>query len=150
MLCTEIVSDIENNFCTQHEELLTKIYLYVFTIEQNSKKSHFQLALGFLFRNGKLVIEICMRKMSLSNSFLFNANHHLEIQNFCTQLPGTICCGDHFHPISLQTTNQKDYQSRINLQLRHSTYASHRLRGKLLEYCKRQLIAPGTRTRNTL
>ena len=36
MLCTEIVSDIQNNFCTQHvlphvlqkEELLTKIYLY--------------------------------------------------------------------------------------------------------------------------
>ena len=35
MLCTEIVSDIQNNFCTQHvlphvlqkEELLTKIYL---------------------------------------------------------------------------------------------------------------------------
>ena len=32
MLCTEIVSDIQNNFCTQQvmqkEELLTKIYLY--------------------------------------------------------------------------------------------------------------------------
>ena len=32
MLCTETVSDIQNNFCTQHilpkEELLTKIYLY--------------------------------------------------------------------------------------------------------------------------
>ena len=31
MLCTELVSDIQNNFCTQHvlqkEELLTKIYL---------------------------------------------------------------------------------------------------------------------------
>ena len=40
MLCTEIVSDIQNNFCKQHvlpkfckkEELLTKIYLYFFTI----------------------------------------------------------------------------------------------------------------------
>ena len=34
MLCTEIVFDIENNFCTQHvlqkEALLTKIYLYMF------------------------------------------------------------------------------------------------------------------------
>ena len=33
MLCTKIVSDIQNNFCTQHVlqkyELLTKIYLYV-------------------------------------------------------------------------------------------------------------------------
>ena len=38
MLCTEIVSDIQNNFYTQHvlptyvlqkEELLTKIYLYI-------------------------------------------------------------------------------------------------------------------------
>ena len=32
MLGTEIVSDIQNNFCTQHvlqkEELLTKIYMY--------------------------------------------------------------------------------------------------------------------------
>ena len=32
MLCTEIVFDIQNNFCTQHvlqkEEFLTKIYLY--------------------------------------------------------------------------------------------------------------------------
>ena len=32
MLCTEIVSDIQSNFSTQHvlqkEELLTKIYLY--------------------------------------------------------------------------------------------------------------------------
>ena len=32
MLCTEIVSDIQNNFCSPHvlkrEELLTKIYLY--------------------------------------------------------------------------------------------------------------------------
>ena len=31
MLCAEIVSDIQNNFCThvlQKEELLTKIYLY--------------------------------------------------------------------------------------------------------------------------
>jgi hypothetical protein len=35
MLCTEIVSDIQNNFCThilphalQKEELLSKIYLY--------------------------------------------------------------------------------------------------------------------------
>ena len=32
MLCTDFVSDIQNNFCTQHvlqkEELLTKIYLY--------------------------------------------------------------------------------------------------------------------------
>ena len=32
MLCTEIVSDIQNNFCTQHvlqkEELLTNIYLF--------------------------------------------------------------------------------------------------------------------------
>ena len=41
MLCTKIVSDIQNNFCTQHvlpmthvlqkEELLTKIYLYIIT-----------------------------------------------------------------------------------------------------------------------
>ena len=33
MLCTEIVFDIQYNFCTQHvlqkEELLTKIYLYL-------------------------------------------------------------------------------------------------------------------------
>ena len=33
MLCTEIVFDIQNNFCTQHflqkEKLLIKIYLYV-------------------------------------------------------------------------------------------------------------------------
>ena len=32
MLCTEIVCDIQNNFCTQHvlqkEEILTKICLY--------------------------------------------------------------------------------------------------------------------------
>ena len=41
MLCTEIVSDIQNNFCTQHvrpkfckkEEFLTKIYLYSLTQE---------------------------------------------------------------------------------------------------------------------
>ena len=44
MLCTEIVSDIQNIFCTQHvllhvlqkEELLTKIYLYKF--EKKIKK----------------------------------------------------------------------------------------------------------------
>ena len=28
ILCTEIVFDTQNNFCTQHEELLTKIYLF--------------------------------------------------------------------------------------------------------------------------
>ena len=41
MLCTEIVSDIQNNFCTQHvlqkEELLTKIYLYSY---QNQKSQY--------------------------------------------------------------------------------------------------------------
>ena len=44
MLCTEIVSDNQNNFCSPHvlqkEELLTKIYLYQYSYFVQSELDH--------------------------------------------------------------------------------------------------------------
>ena len=65
-MCTEIVSDIQNNFCTQHvlqkEELLTKIYLY-------SLRRGFSSALG-LISGDAIQVFLQEGQLAQENAFL--------------------------------------------------------------------------------